>query len=143
MQKQELGTSRATYHELYVYALSHRDPAFITQHVVDAYMLQTATAASKPIGPIFALAGLYLHLEKGFTGRQVQLMHVQMGKKKRTWPAIALPETRGSMTAADVLAVPAGTERDQAIDDWCRSVWEAFGGSRQAIVDLLQEYGIP
>jgi hypothetical protein len=43
------------------------------------------------------------------------------------------------MTAEDVLAVPAGAERDDAIDAWCKSVWEAFAESRETIVELLRE----
>jgi len=57
-------------------------------------------------------------------------------------PAIPLPRDRGAMTARDVLAVPAGAERDRAIDAWCKSVWDAFAGSRETIVELLQEHQI-
>ena len=46
------------------------------------------------------------------------------------------------MTVIDVLAVPAGPDRDLAIDAWCRSVWSAFRGSQQTILDLLQEHRI-
>jgi uncharacterized protein DUF5946 len=67
---------------------------------------------------------------------------MRMASEKRQWPAITLPRDRGSMTAADVLAVPEGGERDHAIDEWCRSVWTAFRDSRQTIVDLLYEYQI-
>jgi hypothetical protein len=85
------------------------------------------------------LIGLYLRVERSFSGRQVQKAHMDIGRRKRQWPTILLPESRGSMTVADVLAAPAGRERDIAIDDWCRSVWTAFRGSRQTIIDLLQE----
>ena len=65
---------------------------------------------------------------------------MELGRRKREWPSIYLSEARGSMTVADVVAVPGGPERDIAIDDWCRSVWTAFGGNRQTIIALLQEY---
>ena len=42
----------------------------------------------------------------------------------------------------DVLATPAGPDRDLAIDAWCQDVWAAFHESRQTIVDLLREHGI-
>lgn len=45
------------------------------------------------------------------------------------------------MTAADVLAAAPGPDRDAAIDDWCRSVWDAYHGSRHVIIDLLREHG--
>jgi hypothetical protein len=84
--------------------------------------------------------GLYLHVEQQVPGRQVQQVHQQLGRRKRQWPLVDLPKDRGAMTVADVLAAPAGPERDRAIDEWCQSVWTAFRGNRQMIVDLLQEY---
>lgn len=96
---------------------------------------------------VFALMGLYLHLEKGFTGREVQLAHMKLAREKHQWPPIALPQAdsnglRGAMSAADVMRHPAGPERDAAIDDWCRAVWTAYAGAREAIVVLMKEHGI-
>jgi hypothetical protein len=132
-----MDATRAAYDEVYAYTMGR--PGFILQHVVDAYAAQTATGDSKPIGVVFALIGLYLRVEESFSGQQVQKAHMEIGRRKRQWPAILLPESRGRMTVADVLAASAGRERDIAIDDWCRSVWTAFHGSRQTIIDLLQE----
>jgi hypothetical protein len=132
---------RDAYDELYAYTMQHAGGTFILQHVVDAYGAQTANKDTKPIGLTFALVGLYLHVEKQFSGKQVQRAHMQLGQKKRPWPIIPLPADRGAMTAAEVLAVPPGRERDLAIDDWCRCVWVAFRDSRPAIVGLLQEEG--
>src|SRR5262245_21076504 len=120
-------------------------PRFILQHVVDANMAQRLdpdSPAYRPIGAIFALAGLYLHCEKGFTGAQVQNAHRVLGQRKREWPRITPPHKRGTLTPADVLAAPAGPERDAAIDRWCESVWAEYQGSRDVIVRLLQEYKI-
>jgi hypothetical protein len=128
------------YDEVNVYTMGR--PRFILQHVVDAHTAQTDTAASKPIAIVFALVGLYLHLEKGFEGRPVQQVHERLGRQKRQWPAIALPADRGAMTALDVIAAPPGPERDAAIDRWCESVWTAFASSRDAIIRLLAEDGI-
>ena len=47
------------------------DPAFIHQHVMDAWAVQTADELTKPIQLTFALVGLYLHVEMAFSGRQV------------------------------------------------------------------------
>jgi uncharacterized protein DUF5946 len=126
------------YHELYAYTMGRG--AFILQHVVDANMAQRLGASSKPIAAVFSLVGLYLHLEKGFTGAQVQEAHKSLGLRKRDWPLLALPERRGDLTPRDVMAAPAGVERDAAIDRWCQSVWAEFGGSRDVIVRLLQEH---
>ena len=130
---------RGAYDEVYVYTMGRDRETFILQHAVDAYAAQMATEDSKPIRVIFALIGLYLHVEKGFTGLQVQRVHMQLGRKKRRWPAVSLPPNRGTMTAVDVLASPEGAERDAAIDAWCRSVWTAYRESRATIIALLRE----
>ena len=125
---------RAAYDELYAYTMG-RD-GFLLQHVVDAQAAQTANETSKPIGVVFALVGLYLHVERHLSGRDVQKAHMRLARVKRQWPPIPLPRDRGFVTALDVLQAAEGPERDRAIDDWCRSVWEAFRDSRQTIVDL-------
>ena len=60
------------YHELSCYTSAHPDPSFIHQHIVDAYTAQHANETTKLIALVFALIGLYLHVEKNFTGRQVR-----------------------------------------------------------------------
>lgn len=132
----------AAYHELSAYTMAHGDSRFIHQHVVDAWGAQSATADGKPIRLIFSLAGLYLHLERGRSGRDVQMIHVQMGRRKREWPRLDLPADRGAVSAVDVMRAAAGPERDAAIEDWCRSVWNAFKQHRDAIVLILAEYNI-
>ncbi|MGC1418078.1 MAG: DUF5946 family protein [Candidatus Acidiferrum sp.] len=131
---------RAAYDEVYVYTMGR--PGFILQHVADAFTLQTATRETKPIALVFGLAGLYLHLEKQFSGRQVQQLHMKMARFKRDWPAIQLPEDRGNISVLDVLAAAPRPQRDSAIDDWCRSVWTAYAGNRPTIVSLMREYQI-
>jgi hypothetical protein len=130
------------FDELCCYTLAHGSPAFLHQHVVDAFAAQQAHAATKPIKLTFALVGLYLHLERQFTGRQVQRVHMLLAGRTRAWPVFPLPATRGSVTAAHVLAAPEGPARDEAIDVWCAAVWDAYGDSHQRVVQLLKEHGI-
>ena len=130
------------YHELMAWTLSLREGGFIHQEVVDAWAAQHATEESTPISVVFALIGLYLHLEKGFSGRQVQRAHMRLaqphgrGPGRKEWPRFPLPRERGRITASDVIAIPEN-ERTQAIDRWCRSVWEAWKGSRAAIAECV------
>lgn len=126
------------YQRLYAETMQDRRASFPLQYIVDAYAAQTAAAGDKPIRLVFALVGLYLHLERRFDGRQVQLAHMTLGRRKRTWPSIALPAERGPITPTHVLAAPPGPDRDRAIDDWCRSAWDAFVDSRPAIESLLR-----
>jgi hypothetical protein len=129
------------YDEVYAYTMTR--PNFILQHVVDANIAQRAPAMNPPqIGVIFALTGLYLHVEKGFTGFQVQDAHRVMARTKRIWPDVIWPEDRGATTPALVLALPEGRVRDQGIDQWCRDVWSAFNANHRMIASLVAEFKI-
>ncbi len=135
------------YHALCAYTLAHGGPEFVHQHVVDAHAAQRAGAGTKPITLAFALVGLHLHLERGFTGRQVQRAHMALAREHarrggRAWPAFALPRDRGAVTAADVLAAAPGPERDRAIDAWCTAVWAVYADQRPAVAALLGRYGL-
>ena len=133
---------QAAYHELQAYTLTRGDRTFIHQHVVDAWMAQHADESTKPIGLTFALVGLCLHLDHGFSGRQVQLAHMALAKRSKTWPSFRLPSERGAMTAQHVMAAPAGSDRDHAIDAWCASVWDAFKASHAEVQALLERHAI-
>jgi hypothetical protein len=132
------------YDALASYTLTHGDRAFIHQHVVDAFAAQHATPATKPIALAFALLGLYLHVERGFTGRQVQRAHMMLAKRSRSWPTFALPTPthRGAMTAVDVVAASAGVERDAAIDAWCAAVWAAYREVAPSVAGLATAHGL-
>ncbi len=121
------------YFELACYTLTHSDPSFIHQYIVDAYAAQHADEHSKPISVAFALAGLYLHLERQYSGRAVQQAHMQLAKQKKPWPRFPLPMFRGAMTVADVVHVEPGAARDEAIDRWSASVWAAWSDSHAQV----------
>jgi hypothetical protein len=131
--------SEEAFNDLCGYTLTHTDPSFIHQHIVDAFAAQNADEQTKPIKLTFALIGLYLHVEKQFSGKEVQRAHQFLARRKRSWPHFHLRRKRGSVTAEDVIALPAGPERDRAIHDWCVSVWEAFSDSHQPVRELLDE----
>jgi hypothetical protein len=137
-------TPQDLFHELSFYTLSHPDqPYFIHQHSVDAFTAETANESTKPIAIVFALIGLYLYLEKGFTGRQVQLAHMKMAENKKAWPQLPLPAERGSITVADVLRSAAGEPRDSMIRKWCLSVWAAYQNWHSEIANLAStELGV-
>jgi hypothetical protein len=133
-----MASDKDLYHELAYYTLAHPDPSFIHQHLVDAYAAQHANEASKPIEIVFALIGLYLHVEKGFSGKQVQRAHMQLAKQRRQWVRPQLPKNRGEIGISNVLALAPGKERDAMIDRWCISVWEAWKESRNQIAHLAK-----
>ncbi|EKU97664.1 hypothetical protein Lepto7375DRAFT_6896 [Leptolyngbya sp. PCC 7375] len=130
------------YHEMCCYTLAHSDPSFIHQHVVDAFGAQNAPEHDRSIGFTFALIGLYLYVEKGFTGKQVQQAHAQLARNKIQWPDFQMPKDRGEINVIDVLMAAAGAERDQMIHNWCVAVWKAFSSNRELVNSLLQNSDI-
>jgi Family of unknown function (DUF5946) len=104
--------------KLWFYTLAQTGPSFLHQYTVDAFAAQNATQADKPIKVVFALVGLYLHLERGFDGRQVQRAHLQLAERnpRRSWAMPRLPKERGAVRVADVLASPEGLEREVMVD---------------------------
>jgi hypothetical protein len=130
--------SREKYYELSYYTLAKGDAEFIHQYIVDAYAAQTADEYTKPITVAFALVGLYLHLEKNFTGREVQLAHMKMAKNRKDWPKFKLPKDRGEITVEDVLKTDLHRLRDEMIDRWCATVWAAYAASHAQVAKLAK-----
>jgi hypothetical protein len=131
------------YDELAFYTLAHPSRDFIHQNVVDAYAAQQATETTKPIAVTFALIGLYLCLEHGFTGRQAQLAHMKMARRRKPWLTLPLPEYRGDIQITDVLAAAPGPARDDAIRRWCESVWQSWSHAHSTVAALAQtELGV-
>lgn len=137
-------TLQHQFHSLSFYTLAHPNQVyFIHQHAVDAFAAQTADENTKPIKITFALLGLYLFLEKGYTGKQVQQAHVKLSQNKIVWPSLPLPTKRGTRTVTHVLQSDAGEPRDLMIKEWCISVWQTFENWHSAIATLAKtELGV-
>ncbi len=133
-------TDLEAFDELSYYTLSRGDAGFIHQHAVDAYAAQYAGEGTKPITLVFGLVGLHLAVERGWTGRQVQLFHMKMARHKRPWPELPMPVPRGDIRIGVVLAAAPGAERDARIMDWCRSVWDAYADARTTIRNLAADF---
>jgi hypothetical protein len=131
-------SDQVLFHELSFYTLAHPDPAFLHQNSFDAFTAQHADAGTRPIAVAFALIGLYLHLEKNFTGRQVQLAHMRMARRRKQWPRFLLPTQPASITVAGVLAAAPGPARDAMISAWCAAVWGVWQPSRPQIAALAK-----
>lgn len=127
-----------SYNQLAYYTLSHKGNDFIHQHVVDAFAIQTANENTKPIKLVYALAGIYLHIVKKYTGKQVQEAHIKMSKKSKVFPNISLPVNRGDIYINDVLKISDPAERDKQIHKWCASVWDAFTDQHLTIIEITE-----
>jgi hypothetical protein len=126
--------------EVSYYTLARGDPTFIHQHLVDAYGAQHVRQTKSTIGAAFALAGLYLAVERGFTGRQVQTMHMQMARRSKQWPRFDPPETVGPLTVADVLSLEPGPRRDEKLMEWCAGVWRAWSSQHSRVRAMVGSF---
>lgn len=131
-------SSQELFDEPAYYTLAQPRPPFVHQLAIDAFTAQRANASTKPIAVVFALLGLYLHVEHRFTGLQVQRVHMHLARCRRQWPNLPLPDQRGPVEVSDVLAAAPGAVRNAMIHEWCVSVWEAWSASRPAIADLAR-----
>ena len=125
--------------ELYAYTLTRGDGEFIHQHVVDAYAAQHVTHDTKPVTLGAALIGLYLFVECGYTGRQVQLEHMKLGNRMKTWPRFEAPRNRAAFTVMEPWSAPQGPERDDKIRQWAREVWEMWGERKPEVEALYRQ----
>lgn len=128
--------------QLSAYTLSHGGAGFIHQHAVDTWQAQHVLASKSNIGLAFSLIGLYLALEKGYTGRRVQLAHMELGRTKRQWAWFEPPAERPMLTVLDVLHTQPGKDRDAMIMKWAAAVWaswsHAHGWTKQCCAEHLK-----
>ena len=124
------------YGELSAYTMTRGYGAFIHQLAVDAYGAQHAGENARPIGVAFALIGLYLACEKGYSGRQVQHLHTLLARRSKSWPRFTLPPQTGALTVLDVMRAQPGEQRDDMLRQWGQSVWDAWS-QEHARVKLL------
>ena len=132
-------TDSKLFEELSFYTLSHADSDyFIHQLIVDAFTAQTALKDTKNISLVFSLVGLYLLIEKNYTGKQIQQAHTVLSNYKDYLPVIKLPENRGEITISEVLK--SELNRDEMIKKWCSSVWKEYESSKEDIKRFCEIY---
>ncbi|HEX6548509.1 MAG TPA: DUF5946 family protein [Candidatus Dormibacteraeota bacterium] len=134
------GECRALMHEVSYYTLGHGRELFIHQHLVDAYGAQHVRPSGPTIAAAFALAGLYLSVEKGWSGLQVQRMHMLMARRSKQWPRYLPPPGVGPLTVADVHAAEPGPARDQMLIEWCSTVWAAWREDQVRVREMLAPF---
>ncbi len=128
------------FNELTFYTLSLGYGDFIHQTAIDSYEAQHVGSQTKNITAVFGLIGLYLALERGYTGRKVQQAHMLLASKNKVWPRFDAPSINWQLTVADVIQAPQGAQRDQCIMDWAGSVWGGWRAQRDAVIALVAAY---
>jgi hypothetical protein len=114
------------FSDLSCYTVSKQDAAFIHQHAVDAYEAQHSGGKTRNITVAFGLIGLFLALERGFTGKQVQIAHMQIARVRKDWPRLDPPGHPAPITVLDVLLEKTDDGRDRMIREWMAAVWDSW-----------------
>ena len=133
------GECLQVYSDLLCYTVAKQDPGFIHQHVVDTYAAQHAGGPTRPITVAFGLIGLYLALEKGYTGKQVQLAHMRIAKTRKVWPWLGPPGQQAVLTVMDVLQAGTDGEKDTMIRKWMAAVWESWADRHNWVRETTDE----
>jgi hypothetical protein len=105
---------------------------FVHQVALDAYQAQHCPRGARRT-LVFSLAGLYLVVEKGRTGRQVQQVHQALAGMGHALPAVEPVDARGAGTAADVLTQIPCDGLVAAVNDWASQVWQAYAADHSTI----------
>ena len=117
------------------------------QLTIDTYGAQHAGGATPPIRVAYALAGLWLAIEHGFSGEEVRAVHRRMGHPTGSWPAFdAPPPDRDWMTVVDVAEVGVRQHSEsghaRAAQRWAEEVWAAWlevaPGTDDAVESMLR-----
>jgi hypothetical protein len=125
---------------LSVYTISLQDPEFLHQHAVDAYEASHGGGKTKAITVVFGLIGLYLALEKGYTGKEVQRAHMELARQNKDWPLLVPPHETPMVSILEVVQAKEGNERNQKMMEWARAIWQTWEKDHQFIADLTRKY---
>jgi hypothetical protein len=126
------------FYELSCWTLARQDSRFIHQHAVDAYEAQHAGGNTRPITAVFGLIGLCLALEKGYTGRQVQLAHMKIASRRKEWPRLEPPNRKAELTVMDVMQAETDAEKEVMLMKWAASVWDIWKDQHPWVLEVTE-----
>jgi hypothetical protein len=109
------------------------------QLLVDTYAAQHAGERSAPITTAFALIGLSLALERGWSGLRVRDAHQELARRYREWPRFATPPSSATMTVEDLAFTRTPGEYVEALHHWAHGVWETWRHEHHRVEALLAE----
>jgi hypothetical protein len=107
---------------------------------VDTYGTQHAADHDRSIRVAYSIVGLYLSIERGWSGDDVRRAHQRMGKPQPSWPEFRRPDELGGVTVLDVAmaGVRAGSVvgHAEAAQRWARYVWDAWSAQHAEVASL-------
>ncbi len=109
------------------------------QLLVDTYGAQHVGPRSPAITGAFGLIGLYLTLERGWTGLRVRAAHQALAARYRDWPLLGRPPEAASMTVQDLAFAGTPAEYVEVLHDWAGTVWASWRREHPRIAELVRE----
>lgn len=128
------------YWDLSAFTLSLRDKEFPHQIAVDSYAAQHYSPNMKSITITFALIGLHLAFERGYTGREVQLAHIVLGQLHKQWPRFENQTKNAAITVLDVLQNITKDNYKEPLTKWGKSVWASWEPEHEKVRKIVDSY---
>jgi hypothetical protein len=108
------------------------------QTCVDSYAAQHVGPQMRPMTVCFALNGLYLVLERGWSGIAARDAHGHLARTvvRADWPNFEPPSEAGPLTVLDGALSADLDAQGAAIEAWGRSVWATWSHVHDAVRQL-------
>jgi hypothetical protein len=127
------------FHTLAGIHFDEADASFKHQIAIDCYGAQHIGGPSKPVTAVYALVGLCLHVERGFSGRQIQAAHMLLARTRSNWPTLSAPATHYRVTVDMVVAAGCASSRAQQLEAWAVCTWEAWRNEQQWVRNIIRD----
>lgn len=109
----------------------------VHQMTVDTYAVQHAGGRHPDKSVCVHFVGLYLELERGIKPTVVP-PHLQRLASRTTWPHLAPPPARTTLTVRDVAQAESPTTHAQRVREWATQVWQLWTPHHQVARDLAR-----
>jgi len=106
------------------------------QLTVDAYAAQHAGPQAPAIGVAFALIGLLLALDEGWTGGAVRAAHQHLAADHLDLPQFTPPSVPAPLTIAHVAGSRGPQAHARRVHKWAASVWHAWSTEHARVLEL-------
>jgi Family of unknown function (DUF5946) len=138
-------TASVACHELYgeVLGFEHQHLAEVGrshQLLVDTYTAQHVGPNAAAITGAFALVGLYLALERGWSGLEVRDAHQALANRYRDWPRFAgAARAQAAVTVEDLALAATTSQYAETLHRWARAVWASWRDEHGLVRALVGE----
>jgi len=124
--------------ERYTLVLAHEAENIIAvgrlhQLTVDTYAAQHPGPNVPAIAVPFALVGLHLTLDEGWSGLAVRGAHGWLAEHHRSWPAFEPPDGFGALTADRVARAGSAEAHAHLVESWATATWAAWAAQHSRV----------